>query len=54
MRLSSENLREGAKAGLSAGDILTILERLHTGSLPAETTALIRRWANDRGQGALI
>ncbi len=54
MRLSSESLRRGAKAGLSAEDILTTLERLHAGPLPAETTALIRRWAKDWGQGALI
>lgn len=54
MRLSSESLREGAKAGLSDEDILTILERLHAGSLPAETAALIRRWAKDWGQDALI
>jgi hypothetical protein len=54
MRLNAESLRRGAKAGLSAEDILTTLERFHAGPLSGETTALIRRWAKDWGQGALI
>ena len=54
MRPSPESLRRGAKAGLTAEDILTTLEQLHAGPLPEETAALVRRWAKNLRQGALF
>lgn len=54
IRVTQASLRRGARAGLSADDIIAILTRLHAGPLPAEVTALVRRWAKDWGQGALV
>jgi hypothetical protein len=54
IRLTRESLRRGAKSGLTADDIVAELERLHAGPLPDEAAALVRRWAQDWGQGALI
>lgn len=54
MQLSPQSLRRGAKGGASSDDMLATLERLHAGPLPPEVTALVRKWARNWGQGALI
>lgn len=54
MLLSQESLRRGARSGVTADDIVATLERLHAGPLPQDVRALVRRWAKNWGQGALI
>ena len=52
--LTPQSLRRGAHAGLSADEIVGRLQRYHEGVLPEEVAALVRRWARDWGDGALV
>lgn len=52
--LTPQSLRRGARAGLSADEIVARLQRFHDGALPEEVAALVRRWAKDWGEGALV
>lgn len=53
LRLTPGSLRRGARAKLSAEDMIATLERYHIGPLPEEVAAMVRRWAKDWGSGAL-
>jgi Helicase conserved C-terminal domain len=52
-RLTLASLRQAARAGLTAEQVRTALERYHDGPLPAEVGELITRWTKDWGEGAL-
>jgi hypothetical protein len=52
--LTTTSLRRAAQHGLSAEDILAVLERYHAGPLPPEVPVLVRRWARVWGAGALV
>jgi hypothetical protein len=52
-RLTPASLRRAARAGLTAEQVRTSLERYHTGPLPAEVGDLITRWTKNWGEGAL-
>lgn len=53
LRITPASLRRGAKRGLSADDVIGVLQGFHRGELPPEIDALIRRWARDWGRGVL-
>jgi len=51
--LTPISLRQGARSGRTPDAIVAVLQRFHTGPLPAEVVALVKRWAKDWGRGAL-
>lgn len=60
LQLTRDSLRRAARscdrggASYSADEIIAALERVHTGPLPPEVAAMVRRWAKDWGRGALV
>lgn len=53
-RLTPESLRRAAKAGMTAEQILRVLQANSAGSLPSAVETLVQRWAKDWGRGALV
>lgn len=51
--LTGASLRQGARSGRTPDAIVAALQRFHTGPLPAEVVALVKRWAKDWGRGTL-
>jgi len=51
--LTGASLRQGARSGRTPDAIIAVLQRFHTGPLPAEVVTLVKRWAKDWGRGAL-
>lgn len=54
LELTASSLRRAARQGMDADQIIAVLEKWHAGPLPAEVPAMVRRWAKDWGQGALV
>jgi hypothetical protein len=54
LHITRESLRRGARAGMTAEGILTVLTHYASNPLPPEVTALVQRWAKDWGRGALV
>lgn len=52
-QLTSASLRQAARNGLSADEIIAKIEKLQNNALSAEAAELIRRWAKNWGTGAL-
>lgn len=54
MQLTQDSLMGAVEQGLDAEKIIAVLERWHTGPLPPEVHAMVRRWAKAWGRGALV
>jgi hypothetical protein len=54
LRLTADSLRRAARDGQDAEEIIAALTGLQGAPLPSAAAALVRQWAKDWGQGALI
>jgi hypothetical protein len=53
LRLTPDSLRRGARSGMTAEQMIAILERFQAEPLPEEVPAMVRRWAKNWGRGTL-